>query len=44
MAPAHAIENKSETACRRGDLFMKRKTMMKAWDEYLHSKSNGSNV
>ncbi len=44
MALAHAIVNKTEAAYRRGDLFMKRKTMMEAWDQYLHSKSNGSNV
>jgi integrase len=34
MALAHAIEDKSEAAYRRGDLFKKRAALMSAWDSY----------
>lgn len=35
MALAHTIENKVEAAYRRGDLFDKRRLMMKEWSDYL---------
>ncbi|MCM8857258.1 MAG: integrase arm-type DNA-binding domain-containing protein [Candidatus Thiodiazotropha sp.] len=35
MALAHTIQNKSEAAYRRGDLFDKRREMMTAWAEYI---------
>jgi len=35
MALAHAIENKAEAAYRRGNLFEKRRKMMKAWANYI---------
>jgi hypothetical protein len=34
MALAHSIGNKVEAAYRRGDLFDKRRELMKAWAEY----------
>jgi integrase len=34
MALAHAIEDKSEEAYRRGDLLAKRKALMQAWAQY----------
>jgi integrase len=34
MALAHSIEDKTEAAYRRGDLFEKRKQLMGAWAEY----------
>ena len=34
MALAHTIENKTEAAYRRGDLFNKRKQLMEAWAVY----------
>jgi integrase len=34
MALAHAVENKVEAAYRRGDLFEKRRKLMKAWAGY----------
>ena len=37
MALAHTIKNKVEAAYRRGDLFTKRRAMMQAWANYLHS-------
>lgn len=40
MALAHTIQNKSEAAYRRGDLFDKRREMMNAWAEYLSSQSS----
>lgn len=36
MALAHAIENKVETAYRRGDLFAKRRRMLQAWADYTN--------
>jgi integrase len=37
MALAHAIEDKSEAAYRRGDLFKKRAALMTAWSNYCES-------
>jgi hypothetical protein len=34
MALAHVIANKAEAACRRGDLFAKRRKLMSAWASY----------
>ena len=34
MALAHVVENRSEAACRRGDLFDKRQRLMEAWAEW----------
>lgn len=34
MALAHVIENKTEAAYRRGDLFVKRRELMAAWAEF----------
>ena len=34
MALAHAIDNRTEAAYRRGDLFAKRRLLMDAWAEY----------
>ena len=34
MALAHAIEDKSEEAYRRGDLLQKRTALMKAWSQF----------
>ncbi len=36
MALAHAIESKVEAAYRRGDLFVKRRTMMQEWADYVN--------
>ncbi|MCP4475604.1 MAG: tyrosine-type recombinase/integrase [Gammaproteobacteria bacterium] len=38
MALAHVIENKVEAAYRRGDLFAKRRKMMREWADYLSQK------
>jgi integrase len=38
MALAHAVENKVEAAYRRGDMFLKRKTMMNAWATFCHTR------
>jgi len=37
MALAHVIENKTEAAYRRGDLFEKRRKMMLEWADYVDS-------
>jgi hypothetical protein len=34
MALAHAVEDKTEAAYRRGDLFEKRRKLMDAWASY----------
>jgi hypothetical protein len=34
MALAHTISNKAEAACRRGDLFEKRRKLMEVWAGY----------
>ena len=45
MALAHAIEDKTEAAYRRGDLFEKRRRLMQAWADYCVSKpATGTNV
>ena len=38
MALAHVIENKTEAAYRRGDLFAKRCKMMQAWANFVSSE------
>ena len=38
MALAHSIKNKTEAAYRRGDLFEKRKELMKSWDRFIVGK------
>lgn len=38
-ALAHAIENKSEAAYRRGNLLEKRRVMMKAWEAYCNGNT-----
>jgi len=38
MALAHAIENKVEAAYRRGDLFEKRRLLMRDWGRYCDGK------
>lgn len=38
MALAHVIENKVEAAYRRGDLFEKRREMMRDWGKFIHSR------
>ena len=38
MALAHVIGNKAEAACRRGDLFEKRRLLMDAWQAFADSK------
>ncbi|MGE0603848.1 MAG: tyrosine-type recombinase/integrase [Xanthobacteraceae bacterium] len=38
MALAHTIENKVEKAYRRGDLFEKRKRLMRDWEQYCGGK------
>jgi integrase len=37
MALAHAVENKVEAAYRRGDMFLKRKSMMYAWEQFCNT-------
>jgi integrase len=36
-AIAHAIGDETETAYRRGDALVKRRALMQAWADYLHS-------
>jgi integrase len=40
-AMAHAIENRTEAAYRRGDLFAKRRMLMQAWDRSCATPSGG---
>lgn len=42
MALAHGVENRVEVACRRGDLFAKRRQMMQAWADYLKKPKTGA--
>jgi integrase len=44
MALAHAVEDKTEAAYRRGDLFEKRRKLMDAWAGYCGRPSGKSNV
>jgi hypothetical protein len=41
---AHVIENKAETAYRRGDLFEKRRKLMEAWAVYSAAPKAGTIV
>jgi hypothetical protein len=42
MALAHVIENKAEAAYRRGDLFDKRRDMMKEWADWCRQTGGGN--
>jgi integrase len=44
MALAHAIEDKTEAAYRRGDLFDKRRKLMEAWADYCDRTSVANDV
>lgn len=44
MALAHIVENKTEAAYRRGDLFEKRRRLMDAWADYCAKPSSGEVV
>lgn len=44
MALAHAVEDKTEAAYRRGDLFEKRRRLMDAWAEFCTSGGTGQVV
>jgi len=44
MALAHAINEKTEAAYRRGDLFEKRRLLMHAWASYCLRAASGENV
>jgi len=44
MALAHVVEDKTEAAYRRGDLFVKRRKLMEAWAGYCGRPSGKSNV
>jgi integrase len=44
MALAHTIGNKAEAAYRRGDLFDKRRMLMKAWQAFCENRSAGKVV
>ncbi len=44
MALAHAIEDKTEAAYRRGDLFEKRRRLMQAWGDYCNRPSAAATV
>ncbi len=41
MALAHAVEDATEAAYRRGDLFEKRRKLMQAWAGYLSAAEAG---
>ena len=41
MALAHAIEDATEAAYRRGDLFEKRRRLMDAWTSYVNAPEAG---
>jgi len=41
MALAHAIGNKVEAAYRRGDLFEKRRQLMRDWASYCSTRQTG---
>jgi integrase len=43
MALAHSIKDKTEAAYRRGDLFEKRRELMKAWTNFCERKTNEQN-
>ncbi len=44
MALAHAVEDKTEAAYRRGDLFEKRRRLMDAWAEFCTTTASGAVV
>ncbi len=44
MALAHTIESKVEAAYRRGDLFEKRRAMMREWAEFLATPAQSASV
>ena len=44
MALAHAIDDKTEAAYRRGDLFEKRRRLMEAWTDYSVKPLSSDNV
>jgi len=44
MALAHTIEDPTEAAYRRGDLFAKRAKLMEAWAEYLNRSGTAATV
>jgi integrase len=44
MALAHAVSNKVEAAYRRGDLFAKRRGLMRDWATYCSTSSNETTV
>ncbi|MFT3668456.1 MAG: tyrosine-type recombinase/integrase [Pseudoxanthomonas sp.] len=44
MALAHTIQNKTEAAYRRGDLYDKRVNMMKDWQRFIDSPAKNGNV
>ena len=44
MALAHSLENKTEEAYGRGDLFEKRVRAMRAWAEFLHQPAHATSV
>ncbi len=44
MALAHAVGDKVEAACRRGDLFNKRRRLMDAWARFCTAASAGGSV
>jgi integrase len=42
MALAHALENKVEAACRRGNLFEKRRKLTEVWADFCATRAAGS--
>lgn len=44
MALAHTIQNKTEAAYRRGDLYDKRVNMMKDWQRFIDTPAKNGNV
>jgi integrase len=44
MALAHVVNNKTEAAYRRGDLFEKRRRLMEAWAEFCSNPNAGKIV
>jgi integrase len=44
MALAHTIENKVESAYRRGNLFEKRRVLMQDWEDYCLGQQSKTNL
>jgi hypothetical protein len=44
MALAHAVGDETEAAYRRGDLFEKRRRLMKAWEAYASAPAASATV